>query len=143
MTPNAKEQEGRSAITASKSRTPSLGKYGRDFTAFSLAFSFLTEATPERLSMLQANFFVLAATLDIQGKPATFSQLREMLGERASSIASSYKVFLGATRHYPQALGWLDTEDDPDDMRVRYLVLTDKGREIMSALHTAAYGGIR
>lgn len=98
----------------------------------SLAVLTLTERVPERLSLPQISFFLIAATADVADNPFTFSDVHELLGEKGDSVRSTYGIFLAPSRRFPEALAWLAQEIDPSDRRKKYLRLTNEGREIVA-----------
>lgn len=110
----------------------------RDFSA---ALIELAEQAPERTTVAQMAFFLLAGMADAAGKPATFTEIKEAVGPAVNrSLHTTYKVFLDriqrrsdtdATR---QGLGWLTREEDREDNRRKYLRLTPKGRAVINSL---------
>ncbi len=47
------------------------------------------------------------------------------------SVRNTYRQLLEPSRVFPKALGWLTTEENPDDSREQFLRLTDKGKRII------------
>jgi hypothetical protein len=89
----------------------------------------------DRLSLTQAAFFLLAATSDAAGKPATRSELLETHMESGrGSIRNSYRQLLEPSRLYPGALGWLTTEANPMDSREQLLRLTEQGKRVIEGV---------
>lgn len=107
----------------------------RDFNAI---LTRLAALGPERLTLAQGVFFVEAARADLSGRPATFTEIREVVGDVISrSLHTTYKVFLdeeGRTAKRQTALGWLMRETDRADNRRKYLRLTAKGRRVIEEL---------
>lgn len=108
---------------------------------FSAALIELAEKAPERTTAAQMAFFVLAGMADAAGKPATFTEIKEAVGDTINrSLHTTYKVFLDReqrrsdTDAVRQGLGWLTREEDRVDNRRKYLRLTPKGRAILSSL---------
>lgn len=93
---------------------------------------YLAEAGSDRLTVSQAAFFMLAAAADVRGRPATRTGLLTASGaEFRPSIRNSYRQLLEPSRVYPNALGWLTTEDNPMDSREQFLKLTDEGKAVI------------
>jgi hypothetical protein len=94
---------------------------------------YLSDVGSDRLSLTQAAFFLLAATADASGKPATRSELIQTYHENfRGSIRNSYRQLLGPSRLYPKGLGWLSTEENPNDSREQFLRLTDEGKSVIA-----------
>lgn len=111
---------------------------------FSSGLLLLAEMGPERMTAAQSTFFMFAGLADLSGKPATFSELRELLGPVMSrSLHTTYKLFLGEDDRESKrqaALGWIMRETDPSDNRRKYLRLTKEGRHVMTELVRAVTG---
>lgn len=89
----------------------------------------------DRLSLTQAAFFILAATADAAGKPATRSALLEAHMDAArGSIRNSYRQLMEPSRVYPTALGWLEAEENPMDAREKVLRLTEEGKRVVEGV---------
>lgn len=98
-------------------------------TAFML---YLAKVGSDRLSLTQAAFFMLAATADAAGRPATRSQLIHTHSVTfRGSIKNSYRQLLEPSGKYQTALGWLRTEPNPDDDREQFLRLTKAGKKVI------------
>lgn len=103
-----------------------------ELKAFSASLLYLSEVASDRLSLTQAAFFWLAATSDAAGKPVTRSMLLQTYEkEFQGSVRNSYRQLLKPDRKYPRALGWLAAEEDPNDLRMQFLRLTDEGRAVI------------
>src|SRR3546814_624538 len=101
----------------------------------------LAEFAPDRMTMAQGVFFLLAASADIAGKPTTFTEIKEAQGEAINrSLHSTYRVLLTPSRTFPKGLDWLARVENPQDNREKLLKLTPKGREIIREV-MAAYSG--
>jgi hypothetical protein len=127
---------------SSTSGSSKLWKRVSELGAYSASLLFLSEVASDRLSMTQAAFFMLAATADAAGKPVTRSMLMQAYPEQfRGSVRNSYRQLLEPSRLYPKALGWLTTEENPDDTREQFLKLTDEGRAVIEgALHGMSPG---
>lgn len=106
---------------------------------FSAGLLVLAELGPDRLTLTQGAFFLLAAMADRTGRPATFSELREAVGDTLNrSLHTTYKVFVDEGRKRDgkrePGLGWLTRETDDADNRRKYLRLTPKGRRVLEEL---------
>ena len=90
-----------------------LWKHVGELATSSALLLYLSQVATDRLSLTQATFFLLAATADAAGRPATRTELIEahLSGGRAS-IRNSYRQLLEPSRVYPTALGWLRTEEN-------------------------------
>jgi hypothetical protein len=109
---------------------------------FSAGLMVLSEIAPDRLSVAQGSFFLLAGLADQAGKAVTYTDLKEALGDVINrSLHTTYRVFLdeGRTRGdcREAGLGWLTRETDPKDNRRRYLKLTPAGRAILEEVGAA------
>jgi hypothetical protein len=106
-----------------------------DLRRFSSGLLALAEMGPERLTLSQATFFLFAGMADLGGRPATFTEIKDLVGPTMSrSLHTTYKVFLGdKDREARRAatLGWLMRETDASDNRRKFLRLTQEGRETM------------
>ncbi|HEY0623191.1 hypothetical protein [Sphingomonas sp.] len=117
-----------------------------EFGDFSAALIRLGEMMPERTTIAQASFFLLAALADLAGKPARFSDIREAAGGHLNrSMHTTYKLFLGGVRrrrttNNAEGLGWLYREENPADNREKFLKLTPEGRQVMRDLLAALTG---
>ena len=92
------------------------------------------EKAPERLSLPQATFFMLAAVAYLRGGPTTYTDILETMGESGQSVRASYGTFLAPSKRYPEALGWLEQEEDHDDRRRKYLKLTKRGQLVIDEI---------
>lgn len=109
-----------------------LWKRVSELGSFSAALLYLAEVGSDRLSMTQAAFFMLAATADAAGRPATRAQLIQTYPEFFLGSRNSYRQLLEPSRVYPKALGWLQAEENPNDLREQFLRLTDEGRSVVA-----------
>lgn len=103
---------------------------------FSSALIVLAELAPDRMTMSQGVFFLLAAASDLAGKPATFTSIKEAAGPQINrSLHTTYKVLLDGSRRpensRQQGLNWLRREENPADNREKLLRLTSKGRDVI------------
>jgi len=99
-----------------------------ELEALASSLAALSAQVPARFSTRQALAFVLCAQADVMGRPLTLSALREQTdGVIGQSIEKTIQVFFRPSRSYPDALGWLDQELDPNDRRFKYLRLTPAG----------------
>lgn len=104
-----------------------------ELAGFSAAMLYVADVGSDRLSLTQAAFFLLAATTDAAGRPATRTELLTAYHESfRGSIRNSYRQLLEPTRLYPKALGWLRAEENPQDSREQFLRLTDEGRSVIN-----------
>lgn len=103
-----------------------------DFANLSAAMIVLAEMAPDRMTMSQAIFFLVAASADLAGKRPTYSEVREALGDDINrTLHTTYRIVLEPSRVYPKGLGWMTRETNPADNREKFLRLTKKGREVM------------
>lgn len=135
--------EVRGTLTISTTKPPGKGLalHVRDLRNFSTALIALAEQAPERTTVAQMVFFLLAGMADAAGKPATFTELKEAAGDSINrSLHTTYKLFLDRPQTRSdydskrQGLGWLTREIDPRDNRRNYLRLTPKGRSVLLGL---------
>lgn len=93
---------------------------------------YLADVASDRLSLTQAAFFMLAATADASGKPATRSSIIQAYEDTfRGSIRNSYRQLLAPSRLYPKGLGWLEIELNQNDSREHILRLSKKGRSVI------------
>jgi hypothetical protein len=103
--------------------------------AASCSLLYLSGAASDRLSLTQGAFFMLAATAEAAGKPATRSSLIAVHAEEfRGSIRNTYRQLLEPSRKYPNALGWLAAEPNPNDDREMFLRLTKRGRQVIERM---------
>lgn len=103
-----------------------------DLRNFSAAMMVLGEMAPERMTLSQAIFFIVAASADLAGKQPTFSDVRDALGDEINrTLHTTYRIVLEKSRVYPKGLGWMTRVTNPNDNREKFLKLTPKGREVM------------
>lgn len=123
------------ALLSSNSNTSKqLWKRVGELGASSAFLLYLAEVGSDRLSLTQAAFFMLAATADAAGRPATRSNIIETYGTTfRGSIRNSYRQLMEPSRMYPKGLGWLTAEENPDDIREQFLRLTDTGKSVVEA----------
>lgn len=101
----------------------------------------LAERASDRLSLTQMAFFFLAAHADVKGSPVTRSMLLKEHDEVfKGSVRNSYRQLLEPARRYPKGLGWLTTEENPEDSREQFLRLTSKGRAVLEEALAAQRG---
>jgi hypothetical protein len=122
---------GGTDMMRSVSSTPLWKRVG-ELGASSAFLLYLSDVASDRLSLTQAAFFMLAATADAAGKPATRTQLIHAYGDNfGGSVRNTYRQLLEPSRVFPKALGWLTTEENPDDSREQFLRLTNKGKAVI------------
>ena len=123
----------REALLAKKTATSTqLWKRVGELAGSSAFLLYLSDLGSDRLTLTQAAFFLLAATADAAGKPATRSVLLQAYADSfRGSIRNSYRQLLEPSRQYPTALGWLSTEANPNDDREQFLRLTDEGVSVI------------
>ncbi|MEM8575909.1 MAG: hypothetical protein AAGF48_14945 [Pseudomonadota bacterium] len=107
--------------------------------AFSRALIRAATMAPDRMTLGQLSFFLYAGMADIGGSPKTFTEIKEIAGERINkSMHSTYKIFLDGSRRSDAkntpGIGWLYTETDPTDNRRKLLKLTPKGQDVLNEL---------
>ena len=139
----AARQKPTGGMMAKTGRTSApLWKRVGELGASSAFLLYLSDVATDRLSLTQAAFFMLAATADAAGKPATRSAIMATYQEQfRGSIRNSYRQLLKPSRVYPGALGWLMAEENPDDSRENFLRLTKLGK-LVAARALLALGSI-
>lgn len=111
---------------------PALNLCLRDFQKLSLALSVIAEHAPDRMTLPQVLFFIEAARADLAGKQPTFSTIKNCLcGSFNKSLHTTYRILLEPSRAFPQGLGWLVAEQNPEDLREKHLRLTESGRSML------------
>jgi hypothetical protein len=90
----------------------------------------------DRLTVPQLLFFLTVAEADLARRVITLTDIQEGLGDAIGrSLHTTYKTLLvprGKTN--ANAIGWLKSDANPDDLRQRFLSLTSLGREIIDAM---------
>jgi hypothetical protein len=56
------------------------------------------------------------------------------MNEARGSIRNSYRQLMEPSRVFPNALGWLEAEENPMDAREKVLKLTDKGKRVIEGV---------
>lgn len=124
-----------------------LTRHVGELTDFSTALIALAELVPERTTLGQITFFLLAGIADIKGSAATFTEIKEAVGPAVNrSLHTTYRLFLDRpsrrsdTGKSRDGLGWLYREENPDDNRQKFLKLTDAGRLVLAEVVEAMNG---
>lgn len=125
-------QKGKPGMT-STGRTKAVLR-AAPLSGFYDAVKLLAMGLPPRVSLSQAAFFILAARADANGSPATYSMLKEELGELGDSIKTTYAIFLDPSEKFPDGLGWLSQEIDPSNRRQKFLHVSEKGWVVINAV---------
>ena len=123
---------------------PQLWKRVGELAGSSAFLLYLADVGSDRLTLTQVAFFMLAATSDAAGKPATRAEIIQTHEESfKGSIRNSYRQLMEPSRVYPNGLSWLTAEENPMDNREQILRLTDKGIAVIEgallALEPAIY----
>jgi hypothetical protein len=111
----------------------------RDLESLTTALALLAELAHERMTVRQALFFASAAYLDAMGQTSSVPIIREACPVLKRAGEKIKETLLDPTPRYPDALGWLEQETDPDDRRMRYLKVSAKGRAVVGALVEAMH----
>lgn len=112
--------------------SPPLWKRVSELGASSAFLLYLSEVGSDRLSLTQAAFFLIAATADAAGKPASRIDIINTHEETfRGSIRNSYRQLMPPSRLYPNGLGWLEAEVNPMDSREQILRLSEKGKAVI------------
>lgn len=88
----------------------------------------------DKMTVRQTLFFYAVAFESLSGRSVNVASLRETYSSLGRSIEKSISQFLEKTARTPDALGWITQTGDPDDRRVRYLSLTEKGADVAGAI---------
>jgi hypothetical protein len=98
----------------------------------SAALKVFAENGYDRMTLPQALFFCAVVEAHLLGQRVTFSEIKDQLGEAINkSLHSTYKTMLVPRgRSNDNGMGWIDAQPNPDDLRERFLILTDKGRAL-------------
>lgn len=86
-----------------------------------------------RMTVRQALLFLGLAEARSRGRSTTMLDLRVTLGIGRSAQKSKEGLMPASPRN-PEGLGWIDQETDDADRRQRYLVLTERGEEIVERM---------
>jgi hypothetical protein len=104
----------------------------------------VADMAPERMTMSQAIFFILAGTADLAGRDPTYSAIKHAVGDKINrSLNTTYRILLAPSRLYPNGLGWLRQEPNPNDSREKFLRLTNSGRAVMKEVLNALNESLR
>lgn len=133
---------GRTTAEKKQTTKPYSGSM-HNLRAFSTALMRAAELAPDRMSLGQLAFFLYAGMGDLADHPLTFTEIKQIAGERINkSLHTTYKVLLDGSRRSDRAdtpgVGWLYTETDSTDNRRKLLRLTRKGAEIMAMIDESA-----
>lgn len=129
------DTKGKAPTISSRVTKRELWRHVGELSSSSAMLLYLAEEGSDRLSLTQAAFFLLAATADAAGKPATRTELLEThMGNGRGSIRNSYRQLLEPSRAHPAGLGWLTTEENPMDAREKVLRLTDEGKGVLEGV---------
>jgi hypothetical protein len=110
-----------------------------DFERLASVLTVLAELAHERMTVRQALFFTSAAYLEAMGQTSSVPIIRDAVPVLKRAGEKIKETLLASTDRYPDALGWLEQETDPNDRRMRYLKLSGEGREIALALTDALH----
>lgn len=105
-----------------------------DFERLSAVLTVLAELAHERMTVRQALFFTSAAYLEAMGQTSSVPIIRDAYPVLKRAGEKIKETLLDPTDRYPEALGWLEQDTDPNDRRMRYLKLSNEGREVGMAL---------
>ena len=134
ISPKVRQGQGKSARSL-KIPKGELDKRIAALKGFSTGMLVLTEDSPDRMTMGQMFFFIIAAMRDMQGDPTTYTEIKEGFDDVVNkSLHSTYRQLLKPSRTFPKAIGWLDRWEDPVDNRRKLLTLTPKGRRVIQLL---------
>ena len=101
----------------------------------------LARLAPERMTMSQAIFFLVAGSADLAGEQPTYTAIKDQLGDQLNrSLHTTYRIFMEPSRAFPKGLGWLTSEVCSADNRVKILSLTPEGKKVMQALAASMNG---
>ena len=100
------------------------------FAGFERAMAVLNEAVPYRATARQLQAISAIFTANAAGERVTLTEIRERNADIAANINKSYQLFLEPSAKDPEALGLISLLADVNDGRKKYLVLTEKGRDI-------------
>jgi DNA-binding MarR family transcriptional regulator len=128
----SKKNKGAATLPVTKGGiSPQLWKRVPELGGSSAFLLYLSQQGSDRLTLTQAAFFLLAATADAAGRPSTRTELFATHNITRGSIKNSYRQLLEPSRMYPNALGWLTTETNPNDDRESFLRLTAEGKAVI------------
>lgn len=105
----------------------------RDLEELSEILSQLAASGHDRLTVKQALFFATVAHAHAMGHSITLTDVMTKFSGTDSlggAIRKSYGVFLPVR----DGLGWIVQEENPEDRRIKFLKLTDKGLHVVKAL---------
>lgn len=135
------ENERKRSSAPAGSKLPS--GYVRSLGDLAATLAALGALGHDRMTVKQSLFFLTVAHAEGMGRSITLTDiLREYegTGSLGGSLIKSYAVFLEPTKRDPGNLGWITQVHDEDDKRVKYLKLTDTGRDVAETLVEALRG---
>lgn len=128
-------------------------RYAGDFEMLAAVLASLSLHCPSRTTIRQALFIAAVAHAHAMGRSVTLTDIIQTLGDSnerdevtgevlpmlGKAIERSALVFRAPSRHYPDALSWIEQVADPDDLRKKYLRLTKRGeRELADVINSLA-----
>lgn len=120
---------------------PAFSRFAGDFEMLAAVLASLSLHCPSRTTVRQALFIACVAHAHAMGRSVTLTDIVATLGDSnerdpvtgevlpmlGKAIERSALVFREPSRHYPDALSWMEQVTDPNDLRKKYLRLTKKG----------------
>lgn len=138
---NTQTEVSKGTLPMPKGGQTPLWKSTRDIGALLRVMAVLADETPVRLSSAQIAFFLAAANAQALGDPATSGEIGDMLGKKvAQTVRSTYLRLCEPTEGFPDAVGWLVRDVDPNDGRRRLLTLSEKGIDVINSILVALRG---
>lgn len=99
----------------------------------------LSVETPTRTTIRQLYTFASIAKFNAEGKLVTLTEVKQRAGDHLGEpvlgphVNRSYQIFLSPEEaRDTEALGWISRQTNPNDRRESFIMLTPKGREIIT-----------
>jgi len=115
----------------------------QDLESLGRALAVIAAGGHDRVTVKQSLFFMTVAHQHAMGHSVTLTDILtkfEGTGALGGAVRKSYNVFFEPTPRFPDALGWIKQEEDPDDRRFKFLKLTERGEEVASDIVEAMRG---
>lgn len=109
--------------------TVDVKKHSGQLERLGRVMEFASRSLGSRISVQQLLFFTRVAEAHANGHSLTVSDIRER-DDLGQSLIRTHLVFLKPSHQVPEALGWIELEEDTNDRRRKILKLTETGKEI-------------
>ncbi len=115
----------------------------QDLESLGRALAVIAAGGHDRVTVKQSLFFMSVAYAHAMNHSVTLTDILsayEGTGALGGAVRKSYNVFFEKNARFPDALGWIKQEEDPDDRRFKFLKLTERGEEVAADIVEAMRG---